>query len=138
MVKRRCKKCKENLPWLFLTPQSTGGAVSSLRPLEGVAGLTGVCHGVPVCRVIVCHVTIDDGHRFSTVDGDAGGWRRLPHPNLRAGGVVGPQEVVTPFTLVVGDLPVVCAHKLCLPVGHVLRGLADDRPAPVLSRIVML
>ena len=63
------------------------------------------------------------------VDRDAGGGRRLPHPNLCAGGVMRPQEVVTLGTLVVGDLPVARALKLCLPVAHMLGGLADDGPA---------
>ena len=127
------KNAKENSLWLLLAPQATSGAVSGLRPLESVAGVTGVCHGVSVCRVIECHVTMGQGHRVSAVDGDTGGRGRLPHPNLRAGGVVWPQEVVTLLTLVVGNLPIAGAHKLCLTIGHVLRGLAYDGPAPVLS-----
>ena len=39
------------------------------------------------------------------------------------------QEVVTLFTLVVDDLPVSRTHKLCLSVGHMLGGFADDGPA---------
>ena len=103
--------------------------MSGIRPLQGVAGLAGVCHGVPVSRVIVCHVTMGWGCRVSAVHWDTCGGRWLPHPDLCAGGVMRPQEVVTLGTLVVGDLPVARALKLCLPVGHVLGGLADDGPA---------
>ena len=112
---------------MFFTPQSTRGTLPGIRPLQGVAGLAGVCHGVPVCRVVVCHVTMGWGCRVSAVDRDAGGGRRLPHPNLCAGGVMRPKEVVTLGTLVVGDLTVARALKLCLPVGHMLGGLRTRR-----------